>query len=55
MARSDGYKAQYKPYATSQWQTKLTGSEVGALQEKERLQQKYPFARVVDSDDRLVG
>lgn len=54
MSNSNGFKAQWKPYATAQWQTKLAGTEASCLNEYTRLKDKYPFARVIDSDGRTV-
>lgn len=48
------FKAQYKSAANQQWQTKTSGSEMGCMQAYQTLKQKYDFARVVDSDGRVV-
>lgn len=49
------FKAQYKPSANAQWQTKLSGTEHSCFREKERLDKQYPFTRVVDPDNRVVS
>ena len=54
MSNSNGFKAQYKTSAGGAWQTKLSGSEHGALQAYEKLKEQYSFARVIDSDGRTV-
>lgn len=52
---SNGYKAQYKTSGNSSWQTKTSGTENSCLSEMNRLKDKYPFARVVDSAGRVVS
>jgi len=52
---STNYQAQYRSSAIQQWQTKTYGSELGCMQELARLREKYPFARVVDPQGRVVG
>lgn len=51
---SNGYKAQYKTSAGGVWQTKVSGTEHTCLAEYNRLKDKHPFARVVDSNGRVV-
>ncbi len=55
MANSNGFKAQYKTSAGGAWQTKTSGTEHTCLNELSRLKSNYPFARVVDSDGRVVS
>lgn len=55
MSNSNGFKAQYKTSPGASWQTKTSGTEQTCLSEYSRLKAKYPFARVVDSNDRVVS
>ena len=55
MSDSNGYKAQYKGAANQQWQTKTNGSEQTCMQQLSRLREQYEFARVIDSDGRVVS
>lgn len=52
---NNGYKAQYKGSSNQQWQTKTSGSEQSCMQQLSRLREQYEFARVVDSEGRLVS
>lgn len=54
MSNSNGFKAQWKPYAGAQWQTKLAGTEQSCLNEYARLKNQHQFARVIDSEGRTV-
>lgn len=55
MSNSNGYKAQYKGASNQQWQTKTSGSEQSCMQQLERLREQYTFARVIDSEGRVVS
>lgn len=55
MANANGYKAQYKTTPGGSWATKLSGTEHSCLLEKARLEARYKYVRVVDSDDRVVA
>lgn len=55
MSNANGYKAQYKTTPGGAWDTKLSGTEHSCLLEKTRLEQRYKYVRVVDSDGRVVA
>lgn len=54
MSNANGFKAQYKTTAGGAWNTKLSGTEQSCLKEYERMKDKHPFVRVIDSDGRTV-
>lgn len=55
MSNNNGYKAQYKSASNQQWQTKTSGTEQSCMQQLEKLRNDYTFARVIDSEGRVVS
>lgn len=55
MSSANGFKAQYKTTPGSVWSTKLSGTEHSCLLEKTRLEARYKYVRVIDSDGRVVA
>lgn len=55
MSNANGFKAQYKTHPGSDWATKTSGTEHSCLLEKTRLEGRYKYVRVIDSDGRVVA
>lgn len=55
MSDANGFKAQYKTTPGGSWNNKLSGTEHSCLLEKTRLETRYKYVRVIDSDGRVVA
>lgn len=55
MSNPNGFKAQYKTTPGGAWNVKVSGTEMTCLNEKTRLESRYKYVRVIDSDGNVVA